>query len=43
MEKSLNGKRVAILVTEGFEQSELDGPKQALDEAGAETLIVSPS
>ena len=43
MEKSLNGKRVAILVTEGFEQSELDGPKQALEEAGAETLIVSPS
>ena len=43
MEKSLNGKRVAILVTEGFEQSELDGPQQALEEAGAETLIVSPS
>jgi len=43
LEKSLNGKRVAILVTEGFEQSELDGPQQALEEAGAETLIVSPS
>ena len=43
MEKSLEGKRVAILVAEGFEQSELDGPKQALDDAGAETLIVSPA
>src|SRR5919205_15599 len=43
MGKSLEGKRVAILVAEGFEQSELDGPKQALDEAGAETLIVSPA
>ncbi|MBV9927958.1 MAG: type 1 glutamine amidotransferase [Acidobacteria bacterium] len=43
MEKSLEGKRVAILVAEGFEQSELDGPKQALDEAGAETFIVSPA
>jgi len=41
--KSLNGKRIAILVAEGFEQSELEGPKQALDEAGAETLIVSPA
>jgi protease I len=43
MEKSLEGKRVAILVAEGFEQSELEGPKQALEEAGAETLIVSPA
>ncbi|MFL6332682.1 MAG: type 1 glutamine amidotransferase domain-containing protein [Pyrinomonadaceae bacterium] len=43
MGKSLNGKRVAILVAEGFEQSELEGPKQALDEAGAETSIVSPA
>ncbi len=43
MEKSLEGKRVAILVAEGFEQAELEGPKQALEEAGAETLIVSPA
>jgi protease I len=43
VEKSLNGKRVAILVAEGFEQSELEAPKQALDQAGAETLIVSPA
>ena len=43
MGQRLKGKRVAILVAEGFEQSELDGPQQALEEAGAETLIVSPS
>lgn len=42
MKTQLNGKRVAILVTDGFEQAELEGPKQALDEAGAETEIVSP-
>jgi protease I len=39
---SLKGKKVAILVAEGFEQVELTEPKQALDEAGAQTSIVSP-
>jgi protease I len=42
MEKQLNGKRVAILVADGFEQVELTGPKEALEAAGAETQIVSP-
>jgi protease I len=42
MEKKLDGKRVAILVADGFEQVELTGPMQALEEAGAKTLIVSP-
>jgi protease I len=40
--KTLQGKKVAILVADGFEQVELTGPRQALDEAGAETRIVSP-
>ncbi|HEX2565867.1 MAG TPA: type 1 glutamine amidotransferase domain-containing protein [Burkholderiales bacterium] len=40
---ALNGKRVAILVAEGFEQVEMTGPRKALQEAGAETLIVSPA
>ena len=40
---SLLGKRVAILVADGFEQIELDGPRAALDEAGAVTDIVSPN
>jgi protease I len=41
-EGNLNGLRVAILVTDGFEQVELLQPRQALDEAGARTSIVSP-
>jgi protease I len=40
---SLNGKRVAILVAEGFEQVELTEPREALDAAGARTQIVSPA
>lgn len=39
---TLNGTRVAILVTEGFEQVELTEPRKALDQAGAQTSIVSP-
>lgn len=42
MEQRLNGRRVAILVTDGFEQKELAEPRKALDEAGAQTQIVSP-
>jgi protease I len=43
MKNTLAGKRVAILVTDGFEQVELTGPKEALEKAGAETDIVSPA
>lgn len=38
----LEGIKVAILVADGFEQSELAEPKKALEEAGAKTFIVSP-
>jgi protease I len=38
----LSGKRVAILVEQGFEQVEMTEPREALDEAGAETILVSP-
>jgi protease I len=41
MSNSLNGKRVAILVTNGFEQVELTGPKEALEQAGARVDILS--
>lgn len=37
----LDGCKVAILATDGFEQSELFEPKQALVEAGADVEIVS--
>jgi protease I len=40
--QKLNGKKVAILVEDGFEQVELTSPKQALEEAGAKTYIISP-
>ena len=43
MTKNLNGLNVAILVTDGFEQVELTEPRRALDEAGAQTQIVSPA
>jgi protease I len=41
-DRNLNGVKVAILVTDGFEQVELLEPRAALDQAGAETCVVSP-
>jgi protease I len=38
----LIGKRVAILATDGVEAAELIDPRNALDKAGAKTLLVSP-
>ena len=38
----VNGLKIAILVTDGFEQVELTEPRKALDEAGADTSIVAP-
>ena len=43
MAKKLNGTKVAILVTDGFEQVELTEPQQALEQVGAQTEIVSPA
>jgi protease I len=43
MAAQLAGKRVAMLVADGFEQVELTGPKEALEKAGAEASIVSPN
>jgi protease I len=39
---NLKGLKVAILVTDGFEQVELVEPQRALHQAGAATSIVSP-
>jgi PfpI family intracellular protease len=41
--RALQGKKVAIFATDGFEQSELLEPRKALDEAGATTQVVSPA
>jgi protease I len=38
----LEGRKVAILVTDGFEEVELTEPRRALQEHGAEAHIVSP-
>lgn len=40
--QTLAGKKVAILVTDGFEQEELAGPRTALEAAEAVTEIVAP-
>jgi protease I len=42
MSKSLNGKKVAILVADNFEQVEMTEPRKALLDAGATVHIVSP-
>ncbi len=42
MSKSIEGKKVAILATDGFEESELTSPKEALTKAGAIVHVVSP-
>jgi protease I len=39
---TLRGKSVAILATDGFEQSELEQPLEALKKAGAEVEVISP-
>ena len=39
---SINGKKIAILATHGFEQSELEVPRDRLKQQGAQVDIVSP-
>jgi protease I len=40
-QQKLSGRKVAILALDGFEQVELTGPRQALQDAGATTTLVS--
>ena len=42
MAQQLNGKTVAILATDGFEQAELETPKAALEKAGAKVEVIAP-
>lgn len=42
MANELSGHKVAVLATDGFEQSELEEPVRALREAGAEVEVVAP-
>ena len=39
---NLEGRKVAILATQGFEQAELLEPRRALEQAGATVKVVSP-
>jgi len=38
----LSSKKVAILSTNGFEESELTSPKKALEDAGVQVHVISP-
>jgi protease I len=42
MNNNLDGIRVAILATNGYEEAELVKPKQALEEAGAKVTVIAP-
>jgi protease I len=42
MSKQLNGRHIAVLATDGFEQSELQEPKRLLEEAGAIVHVIAP-
>lgn len=41
-DQTLSGRKVAVLATDGFEQSELEKPVEALRQAGATVEVVSP-
>ena len=41
MQKQLEGKKIAILATDGFEQVELTEPKKNLEDAGATVTVLS--
>lgn len=43
MSQELRGKNIAILLTNGFEQVEMTKPRQAFNDAGASTYIISPA
>jgi protease I len=42
MANELQGRRIAIVATDGFEQSELIEPRQELEQAGARAEVVAP-
>lgn len=42
MAQRLSGKKVAVLMTDGFEEVEFTEPRKALEEEGAEVIVVAP-
>lgn len=41
-QSTLAGRKIAVLATDGFEQSELTEPKRLLEEAGAQVTVIAP-
>lgn len=41
-QRKLQGKKVAVLMTDGFEEVEYTQPRQALEEAGATVHLIAP-
>ena len=41
MSQQINGKKIAILATDGFEQAELTDPRKNLEQAGAKVDVIS--
>ena len=41
MANELEGKKIAIIATDGVEQAELEKPREAVENAGAETELIS--
>ncbi len=41
--RNLKGRKIAILATNGFEESELFEPKNVLENSGAEVTVISPA
>jgi protease I len=41
MANELQGRKVAILAADGVERVELEQPRQAIEDAGAETTLLS--
>ncbi len=42
-DQTLQGRTIAVMATDGFEQSELQGPKRRLEALGAKVEVVSPA
>ncbi|MFZ2314432.1 MAG: type 1 glutamine amidotransferase domain-containing protein [Gammaproteobacteria bacterium] len=42
MKNLLQGRRIAILVADGFEESEMTSPREVLSKAGAEVVLITP-
>jgi protease I len=42
MDTTLKGRRVAIILTDGFEQIEMTSPREALEQAGARCVLIAP-